>query len=243
MALRRMAARRGWPHIIYSDNATNFKGADRELKAAYEQWEPALREYALTQRTEWRFISPGAPHQGGAWERLVRTVKTALRATLNEKSPREEVLMTLLAEAEHTVNARPLTHVPVNIDDPEALTPNHFLLGSSSGLPTTGPCERADRNTWRAAQALADEYWRRWLREYLPLLIPRGGTRDSERRNVREGDVVIIVDNTLPRNVWPRGVVTKIFPGPDNEVRNVEVRTKGGTFRRPTTRLAVLPME
>lgn len=243
MALRRMGARRGWPRLMYSDNATNFRGADVELRRAIEEWEPALRDYALTERMDWRYIAPGAPHQGGAWERLVRSVKSALRVTLNEKSPREEVLATLLAEVEHTINARPLTHVPVSEEDPEALTPNHFLLGGSRGLPLTGPCEPASRKLWRAAQALADEYWRRWVREYLPQLIPRGGARDVAGRSLKPGDVVIIVDSSLPRNVWPRGVVTAVHPGPDGEIRNADVRTRGGVFRRPTARLAVLPTE
>lgn len=228
---------------MYSDNATNFKGADKELRRAFQEWEPALRDYALTQRMDWRYIAPGAPHQGGAWERLVRSVKSALSVTLHEKSPREEVLATLLAEVEHTLNARPLTHVPVSREDPEALTPNHFLLGCSRGLPLTGPCESASRKTWKTAQALADEYWRRWVREYLPDLLPRGGARDVASRPIKLGDVVIIVDASLPRNVWPRGVVTAVHPGPDGETRNVEVRTKGGVFRRPTSRLAVLPVE
>ncbi|GBP19193.1 hypothetical protein EVAR_11515_1 [Eumeta japonica] len=35
MALRRMAARHGWPRVICSDNSTNFRGADVELRAAY----------------------------------------------------------------------------------------------------------------------------------------------------------------------------------------------------------------
>ncbi|KAL0833082.1 hypothetical protein ABMA28_001192 [Loxostege sticticalis] len=220
MALRRMGARRGWPQVMYSDNATNFRGADKELREAVTEWEPSLRDYALTQRIEWLYISPGAPHQGGAWERMIRSVKSALRVTLNEKAPRDEVLHTLLVEVEHTMNARPLTHVPVSADDPEALTPNHFLVGGSHGLPITGPCETATKKTWRVAQALADEYWRRWLKEYLPELIPRRGARDVNEAAIKPGDLVIVADHTLPRNV-----------------------TKGGVFRRPASRLAVLPME
>ncbi|KAJ2946139.1 hypothetical protein O0L34_g5070 [Tuta absoluta] len=242
LALRRMASRRGWPHTIWSDNATNFKGADVELRAAYKQWLPALKDYAAIKRTEWKFIAPGAPNQGGAWERLIRSIKTALTTTLHEKYPRDEVLATLLCEAEHTINGRPLTHVPVSKDDPEALTPNHFLIGSSSGLPITGNCEHAGRHTWRATMALADEFWRRWIAEYLPTLTPRGASHDDSR-NVKQGDLVIVVDANLPRNVWPRGEVVRTYPGPDGKVRCVDVRTKGGVFQRPVRKLAVLPVQ
>lgn len=239
MALRRMAARRGWPATIYSDNGTNFRGADAELTKAYEEWLPELQRYAANKETTWKFIAPGAPNQGGAWERLVRSVKTALHATLRERAPKEEVLSTLLAEAEHAVNSRPLTHVSVNADDPEALTPNHFLLGSSRGLPLIGPTTEADRRTWRATQALADMFWRRWVREYLPTLVPR---RDhpGPREDIQVGDIVIIADSSLPRNTWPRGEVVRTFPGPDGIVRVAEVRTKGGIFRRPTNKLVRL---
>nr|XP_049693327.1 uncharacterized protein LOC126053911 [Helicoverpa armigera] len=242
MALRRMAARRGWPSIMYSDNGTNFRGADAELRAAYNEWLPALKEVGLAAKMEWRFIPPGAPNQGGAWERMVRTVKSALGTTLHERAPSEEVLLTLLTEAEFAVNARPLTHVSVNPLDPEALTPNHFLLGSSTGLPTTGPCDEADRRTWRAAQALADRFWARWVREYLPLLAPRGEPQNNERP-LQTGDVVLIADGTLPRNVWPMGIVERTHPGPDGGIRVAEVRTRTGVFRRPVSKLVVLVKE
>ncbi|CAG9122153.1 unnamed protein product [Plutella xylostella] len=227
MALRRMAARRGWPKTIYSDNGTNFRGADAELRAAYADWEPAFQDEALRHRTEWRFIPPGAPNQGGAWERLVRSVKTALKAVLHQQFPREELLQTLLAEAEHSVNSRPLTHVSVDLRDPEALTPNHFLLGSSEGLPSTGPCQPTDLRAWRRVQALADSFWRRWVQEYLPTLVPRSSSPSTER-NLQVGDLVIVVDHSLPRNTWPRGRVVATFPGPDGAVRSASVQTKGG---------------
>jgi len=134
MAIRRMVGRRGCPERIYSDNGTNFKGADNELRRSLLELDQQRMTQEMTTRgIEWHFIPPSAPHMGGAWERLVRSVKVALEATLKERSPKEEVLQTLLVEAEFSVNSRPLTHVSLDPADMEALTPNHFLLGSNSG--------------------------------------------------------------------------------------------------------------
>ncbi|GBP00427.1 hypothetical protein EVAR_90940_1 [Eumeta japonica] len=61
---------------------------------------------------------------------------------------------------------RPLTHVSVSAEDPEALT-NHFLLGGAARVPTPGAFVEADLNSrqqWRRAQRLADHFWQRWLR-------------------------------------------------------------------------------
>ncbi|GBP81451.1 hypothetical protein EVAR_64018_1 [Eumeta japonica] len=69
LALRRFMARRGTPTVMYSDNATNFTKANKELKEA------ALKWYATAKRIVWKFIPPGAPHMGGAWERMIRTIK------------------------------------------------------------------------------------------------------------------------------------------------------------------------
>ena len=75
---------------------------------------------------------------GGVWERLVRSVKVALAATLKGRSPREEVLTTHFAEAENLVNSRPLTHVSADSADAESLTPNHFLLGGPNTVICPG---------------------------------------------------------------------------------------------------------
>lgn len=241
LCLRRMAARRGWPKVMWSDNATCFRSADKELRAAFNEWLPELREYGLQHRMAWRFIPPLSPNMGGAWERLIRSVKNALSVTLKSRAPKEEVLATLLAEAEYSVNARPLTHISVDPRDEEALTPNHFLLGGPANVPLLGRCTDADHRTWRASQALADHFWSRWVREYLPSLAPRGSSA-GHGRPIAVDDYVLIVDPNAPRNTWPRGIVTRVFPGPDGGIRSADVRTKGGVLRRPVSKLAILPI-
>ncbi|XP_076660183.1 uncharacterized protein LOC143363496 [Halictus rubicundus] len=222
MALQRLAARRGSPLAVYSDNGTNFVRASKELKDAIAGIDTEKqKEYAASKRIKWLFNPPDAPHMGGAWERMIRSVKTALDTVLRDQATSEEVLVTLLAEIEHSVNSRPLTHVSVDPRDNEALTPNHFLIGTSSGEIRLGAYEfRAicPRNQWRIAQSFADAFWKRWLKEYLPTLIPRTKWNRAARP-LAVGDLVIIIDYQTPRNVWKRGTVIDVYPSVDGEVR------------------------
>ncbi|GBP09122.1 hypothetical protein EVAR_77959_1 [Eumeta japonica] len=147
-------------------------------------------EKADVRTITWKFIPPGAPNMGGAWERLVRSVKTA-----------------------------PLTEVDVEPAEAEGLTPNHFLIGRSCAAAAghfddnvlLGPAN------WRTCQRLADHFWQRWLREYLPTLVPRRARGDPICRAPAEGDIVLIVDSSSPRYSWPRGRIKKTYPGPDNQ--------------------------
>ncbi|GFQ92092.1 receptor expression-enhancing protein [Trichonephila clavata] len=65
---------------------------------------------------------------------MVKTVKEPLRKILGRALLSFEELTTLLAEIENIVNLRPLTYVSDDKDDPEPLTPFHFLLLSIPGL-------------------------------------------------------------------------------------------------------------
>ncbi|XP_063636132.1 uncharacterized protein LOC134806742 [Cydia splendana] len=237
-ALRRFIARRGCPTELWSDNGTAFRGAHRELAEA-------MRDAAHARRINWRFLPPAAPFMAGVWERMVRTVKEAMKATLHEKYPSDETLQTLLAEAEATVNSRPLTYVAVNPEDPPALTPNMILLGPDCYSPAPGTFEESDTNArqhWKRAQQLADTFRQRWVREYAPLLQHRREPYDGGVAPA-VGDVVIICDSNLPRNTWPRGIVTRTYPGKDGVVRVVDVSTsKGHVLRRPTKKIVVLPV-
>ncbi|XP_058840799.1 uncharacterized protein LOC131696266 [Topomyia yanbarensis] len=132
MALRNVIARRGAPITIYSDRGTNFVGANKELKPALAELnhEKIVAEFT-TPHTKWSFIPPLSPHMGGAWERLIRTVKQNLSKLLPNRLPTDESLRSTLIEVECIVNSRPLTDIPLDDDQSPVLTPNHFIFGST----------------------------------------------------------------------------------------------------------------
>ena len=77
-ALSRFVGRRGKPRDLYSDNGTNFRGADLELhrllREAEMDWN-LLAGSLATDSINWHFIPPSAPHFGGLWEAGVKSVK------------------------------------------------------------------------------------------------------------------------------------------------------------------------
>lgn len=70
----------------------------------------------------WKFILPASPHWGENWVRVIRGVKTSLCIVLNERAPREEILCTVFAEVENTVNSRAISYVSVEAGNIERLT-------------------------------------------------------------------------------------------------------------------------
>ena len=69
---------------------------------------------------------------GGAWEALIKSVTRTLKAMACDCLFTEEALHTFICEAESILNNQPFTPSSNNINDYEALTPNHILLGHSS---------------------------------------------------------------------------------------------------------------
>ena len=244
LALRRFAARRGQPKALYSDNGSNFVGAERQLSESLAEWDQTKIVDQLSQKgIEWHFLPPGAPHMGGVWERLVGSVKRALRTVVGENCLTDEVLYTFLTEVESMLNGRPLTYVSSDTRDPEPLTPNHLLLGCANANLSPGKFsdkEVNSRRRWRQTQTLAEQFWKRWRREYLPSLLARSKWQ-VERRNLQVGDVVLMLEDSAPRGFWPLSRITNVFPGSDGRVRSVEVKTaSGAVYHRPTAKVCLL---
>ncbi|XP_028416322.1 uncharacterized protein LOC114540241 [Dendronephthya gigantea] len=243
LVLVRFLNRRGHVKEMRSDNGTHFVGAEREVREAIQQLDETKINNELSKRgCKWVFHPPGASHMSGVWERLVRTVKRSLKAIVGKDLVNEEVLQTVFTEAERIANARPLTRNPLSPNDDEPLTPNHFLnVRLAIYLPPEiiSENDKYSKKKWRRAQLLANHYWRRWLREYIPTLQERKKWNEP-KRNLQVDDLVFIADDNVPRNTWPMGRIVDVFPGPDGRVRTIDVRSKNSVYRRPVAKVCLL---
>ena len=205
-AMRRFVARRGQPEEVRSDNGGNFVRGEKELREAIEGWnQHKIGEFLLQQNVKWTFNPPGGSHHGGVWERCIRTVRKVMGALTKEQILDEEGLVTLMCEVESIVNGRPVTKVSDDPKDLEALTPNHLLLLRSGPSLPPGFFQKDEiysRKRWRQIQYLADIFWRRWIKEYLPSLQERQKW-NRPRRNFVIGDIVLVADVNCPRSCWP----------------------------------------
>ena len=91
-------------------------------------------------------------------------------------------------------------------------------------------------------QYLADLFWTRWTREYLPTLRARTKWTGQEQ-NVQVDDLVLVIERTLPRNEWVLGRVVETLPGPEGLVRSVRVKTSRTVLTRPVVKVCVLEEE
>ena len=74
LGVDRFVLRRGTPAVIWSDNGTNFMGAEKELRKGIEKWNTINIATKLAHKgNKWRFNPPSAPLQGGIWKMLVRS--------------------------------------------------------------------------------------------------------------------------------------------------------------------------
>lgn len=241
-ALQRFISRRGNPSLIRSDNGTNLVGGMRELKKSIEQWnQNRIEGFLLQKEIKWYFNPPGASHMGGVWERQIRTVRNILNNLLNQQQLNDETLPTLMCIVENIVNNRPLTKLSNDPDDPLPITPNCLILFRTNVLLPPGLFTERDRyrRSWRQIQYLADVFWRRWVKEYLPTLQVRQKWTNVIT-NLKPNDLILIFKENTPRNSWPLGIIQEVYPGKDKLVRTVKVKTKDGVYVRPVTKICLL---
>ena len=241
--LRRFLSRRGPVFHFYSDNGSNFVGGERILRESINQWnQHQIEEFLLQKAAQWTFNPPNASHMGGAWERLVRSVKRILKLLVGERVLTDDQLHTFLLEVEAILNSRPLTPVTLDPDNREPLTPNHLLkLCPTSQLPPalSNAEDFFAKKRWRHVQYLADQFWKRWSREYLRTIISRQKWHET-KPNFQVNDIVLLASEDTPRSQWNMGRVITVYPDEYGIVRSVLIKTRNKDVRRPIHKICLI---
>lgn len=247
-AFRRFIARRGKPLHVYSDNATNFVGANKELKQLYQfirENSNSIDEQMNNEGINWHFIPAHAPNFGGLWEAGIKSIKYHLKRVMYNASLTFEELFTILVQIESILNSRPLTQLSTDPNDLEVLTPAHFLIGRTfTSLPDPDvrdiKLNRLDR--YQYLQRLNQQFWNRWSKDYLNSLQQRTKWKQTSK-NIEIGAIVLIKEDNLPPFKWMLGRITGVQPGQDGIIRVVTIKCASGVLKRAISKLCILPME
>ena len=92
--------------------------------------------------------------------------------------------------------------------------------------------------SFNTAQAYAAMIWKRWTREYLPQWNQRSKWSKEHVRNLKEGELVWLVNDSVKRCENKIGRIIEIFPGNDEVVRSVRVKMAHGALNRQFVNLA-----
>lgn len=174
----------------------------------------------------------------------MRSTKSCLKRILGKASLNFEELTTILTEVEAVLNSRPLTYIHNELDEPQPLTPAHFLVGNRlTSLPpktiASNPQPAAqNRETltkrWKYSQRLLNEFWTHWRRDYLMNLRSAHHCVNTTTEVLNVGDVVLMAEDKMTQQTWKTGKTEDVFLGRDGFIRACSVRTSLGTvLRRP----------
>jgi transposase InsO family protein len=173
-ALERFIARRGKPATITCDNGSTFVGGNKVLKRVVtaqvsEQFKGELaKQIAAKFQIDFRFIPPGVPHYGGAWENMVRQVQVKLAKSISiVPKLTMDKLATFMAKAEAAVNSRPLAIG----DESELITPMS-ILGPATNHAYGFEAEVSITRVAGQLRQAIDHFWKVWSTAYLQQLSP-----------------------------------------------------------------------
>ena len=122
---------------------------------------------------------------GGFYERLVGSIKMALKKTIGNKNLTNLQLQTFLSETETVLNSRPLVYFKDDLKEKIIIiTPSHILSpNTKTGTPTVENEAEIDDldyepnkpsskralllDVWKKGLRLLESFWKIWQNDYL----------------------------------------------------------------------------
>ena len=251
MAFRRFVGRRGVPRKMYSDNATTFGHANRELKIALQHLDKikARHELATSYGCEWFFSKAKSPWENGMAERLNATIKSTLRKVVGSCRMSYDELFTVITEIEQQINNRPLSAVN-DANSMLPITPAEIVAGRPlTTLPDPQMSKEVNEKLdfpalWHRRRSMLNKFWQRWTNDYMIMLSPLKKWKKSSDAMLHVGDMVLVRDHDAPRNTWKIARVIELFNNERGEATSAKVKTPNGRpIHRSLRNLALLESE
>ena len=233
--LKRFSARRGLPKRILSDNAKTFKAAAKLLKSIFSHQE--VKDHLSHLGVEWIFNLEKAPWWGGLFERMIKSTKRCLRKMVGSAKFTYDEMHTAIVEIEAIINSRPLTFLSSD-DLEEPLTPSHLLVGRRllslpDNLMYLAPEHKDFEVTGESLQKRArhlnsvlNHFWNWWSKGYLFELreTHRQRTAQGTPASVKQGDLVLVHEQSCPWGFWKVAKVKELIVGKDGHIRGAVLK-------------------
>ncbi|EGT58285.1 hypothetical protein CAEBREN_32653 [Caenorhabditis brenneri] len=196
----------------------------------------------MTKRgVKWIFNTALSPWQGGFFERIVGITKKALKHTFSNPKYITKDLETIMIECESLINRRPLTYVDEENDDYTCLRPIDIITPKQDfpifDLEKLETEHGAYTELFRQTLLHTRRFWDIFTKDYLKQAktfesVPQANRAYSKLLRPVVGEVVLLKNESTPREKWKIGIITELLKGRDGEIRSVKVKTTKRTKTR-----------
>ena len=228
-SLRKLTSIYGSAKIYYSDNASYYKKSSVELKAfmASIDW-PKIRKQVSLFNGDWLFSTEAAPFRNATSERLIFSIKEALRKVIKKNILPFSELATSLLEISAYTNNRPIGFLSSDPNETmKPVSPSMLTIGRE--IEVLGEYTGKDPNLqelYYHRTKTIQSFIKNWTALYLQQLSPTKKWLEKNPFKIKEGMVLFIKDENKMRDLWKAGVVTKIIRSKsDNLPRTLQLRT------------------
>ena len=252
MCLSRLAASKGVPSVIMSDNHRTFIAGETFLLEMQQY--PAVQDHLSANNIRWKHQTPRSPWMGRHFECLVRTIKASLATAMSKKLLTLEEFTTIIKKDENIVNSRPLTYQSDNTRD-IPLTPLQLAWGRDLTLippllQLGDPLDedydaKATRAQYIVLSNALECFRKRWHNEYLLCLREKHYNQCAENpsHHLRVGQLVMVKHDNIHRIKWSFGVIAVVYPDERGVIRTAEVEECGRRSIRSVTFLVPLELD
>jgi hypothetical protein len=237
---------RGTPTRFQSDRGEQLVAAAKQVAT----WDfKEVVQWAGRKGIEWTLVPTGGQHFNGQAERMIGLIKQQLWRTFEGKRMTYEETLTVLAEAVHSINSRPLTRNPRPEGEP--LCVEDLMLGRANPGQAEVKFESGKKlvKRFENVQRTQQEFWKRWIEEVFPERL-RQSKWKQEKRDLKVGDIVLRKDETAAGQTYKYAKVVKVHVSTDGKVRaaDIEYKLPGESVFRMTTRpvhklVMIIPVE